>query len=54
IVNQFAEASPGIGTSSVIALGAVLLILTVLVNAGGQALLRSGSGSQAHTAGALR
>ena len=54
IVNQFAEASPGIGTSSVIALGAVLLLLTVAVNAGGQTLLRSGSGAPAHTAGALR
>jgi len=54
IVSQFAEASPGLGTSSVIALGAVLLLLTVLVNAGGQALLRSGSGSRAGTAGALR
>jgi phosphate transport system permease protein len=40
IVNQFAEATPGLGTSSVVALGAVLLILTVLVNFGGQALLR--------------
>jgi phosphate transport system permease protein len=40
IVNQFAEASPGLATSSVIALGAVLLILTVVVNMGGQALLR--------------
>jgi phosphate ABC transporter permease protein PstC/phosphate ABC transporter permease subunit PstA len=40
IVNQFAEASPGLATSSVIALGAVLLILTVAVNMGGQALLR--------------
>ncbi len=35
---------PGIGTSSVIALGAVLLLLTVAVNAGGQALLRRGVG----------
>jgi ABC-type phosphate transport system permease subunit len=40
IVNQFAEASPGIGTSSVIALAAVLLVLTLAVNAGGQAMLR--------------
>jgi phosphate transport system permease protein len=40
IVNQFAEASPGLATSSVIALGAILLILTVVVNIGGQALLR--------------
>jgi phosphate transport system permease protein len=40
IVNQFAEAAPGIGTSSVIALAAVLLVLTLAVNAGGQALLR--------------
>jgi phosphate transport system permease protein len=42
IVNQFAEASPGLQTSSVIGLGAVLLILTVAVNAGGQAILRRG------------
>jgi phosphate transport system permease protein len=54
IVNQFAEASPGLGASSVIALGAVLLLLTVAVNAGGQALLRSGGGHRAGTAGALR
>ena len=40
IVNEFAEAAPGIGTSSVIALAAVLLLLTLLVNAGGQAMLR--------------
>jgi phosphate transport system permease protein len=40
IVNQFAEAAPGIGTSSVIALAGVLLVLTLAVNAGGQALLR--------------
>jgi ABC-type phosphate transport system permease subunit len=40
IVNQFAEAAPGIGTSSIIALAAVLLVLTLAVNAGGQALLR--------------
>ena len=41
IVNQFAEAAPGIGTSSIIALAAVLLVLTLAVNAGGQALLRA-------------
>ena len=40
IVNQFAEASPGLATSSVIALGAVLLLLTVAVNFAGQKLLR--------------
>jgi phosphate transport system permease protein len=34
IVNQFAEATPGLGTSSVIALGALLLVLTVLVKFG--------------------
>jgi phosphate transport system permease protein len=54
IVNQFAEASPGVGTSSVIALGAVLLLLTVAVNAGGQALMRRGHRSPLSTAGALR
>jgi phosphate transport system permease protein len=42
IVNLFGEAQPGLGTSSVIALGAVLLALTVVVNAGGQVLRRSG------------
>jgi phosphate transport system permease protein len=42
IVNQFAEASPGLQTSAVIALGAVLLILTVIVNAAGQAIRRRG------------
>jgi phosphate transport system permease protein len=40
IVNQFAEAAPGLGVSSVIALAGVLLVLTVAVNALGQALLR--------------
>jgi phosphate transport system permease protein len=45
IVNQFAEATPGLGTSSVIALGAVLLALTILVNLGGQALLRRRTGA---------
>jgi phosphate transport system permease protein len=54
IVNQFAEASPGVGTSSIIALGAVLLLLTVAVNAGGQSLLRRGGGTRHGTAGALR
>ena len=43
IVNQFAEASPGLQTSSVIALALVLLALTVLVNAGGVALLHRGA-----------
>jgi phosphate ABC transporter permease protein PstC/phosphate ABC transporter permease subunit PstA len=42
IVNQFAEAQPGLGTSSIIALGAVLFVLTVVVNIGGQALRRVG------------
>jgi phosphate transport system permease protein len=42
IVNQFAEAQPGLGTSSVIALGAVLLALTVAVNIVGQILRRAG------------
>jgi phosphate transport system permease protein len=40
IVNEFAEAAPGIGTSSVIGLAAVLLVLTLAVNAGGQLMLR--------------
>ncbi|MGA8016022.1 MAG: phosphate ABC transporter permease subunit PstC [Candidatus Dormiibacterota bacterium] len=40
IINQFAEATPGLATSSIIGLAAVLLVLTVLVNIGGQVLLR--------------
>ncbi len=50
IVNQFAEAEPGLGASSVIALGAVLFVLTVVVNIGGQALRRAGraSGSRSY------
>jgi phosphate transport system permease protein len=39
IVNQFGEAQPGLETSSIIALAAILLLLTVVVNAGGVALL---------------
>jgi phosphate transport system permease protein len=46
IVNQFAESEPGLGTSSVIALAAVLLVLTVAVNIGGQALRRAGRPSR--------
>jgi phosphate ABC transporter permease protein PstC/phosphate ABC transporter permease subunit PstA len=55
IVNQFSEASPGLGASSVIALGAVLFVLTVVVNIGGQALRRAGraSGSGGFAAPAL-
>jgi phosphate transport system permease protein len=45
IVNQFAEASPGLQTSSVIGLGAVLLLLTIVVNTGGQVILRRGRAS---------
>ena len=41
IINQFAEANPGIGASSIVALAVVLLALTVAVNFGGQALLRA-------------
>ncbi|MGO9207774.1 MAG: phosphate ABC transporter permease subunit PstC [Candidatus Limnocylindrales bacterium] len=44
IVNQFAEASPGLGTSSVIALAGVLLLLTILVNVAGQLLVRRRGG----------
>jgi phosphate transport system permease protein len=44
IVNQFAEASPGLGTSSVIALGAVLLALTLIINLAGQAILQRKGG----------
>ena len=54
IVNQFAEAAPGIGTSSVIALAGVLLVLTVAVNAGGQALLRGMGPRRAAGDGAVR
>ena len=42
IVNQFAEAQPGLGTSSVIALAAVLLVMTVVVNIVGQLFRRKG------------
>jgi phosphate transport system permease protein len=49
IVNQFAEAEPGLGASSVIALGAVLFVLTVVVNVGGQALRRAGRASGSGT-----
>ena len=52
IVNQFGEAEPGLGTSSVIALGAVLLVLTVAVNIGGQALRRAGRAARAQAAAA--
>ena len=50
IVNEFAEAEPGLGTSSVIALAAVLLALTVAVNVAGQLLRRAGrsAGSPGH------
>ncbi len=44
IVNEFAEASPGLGTSSVIALAGVLLMLTILVNVVGQLLIRARGG----------
>ena len=50
IVNQFSEAEPGLGTSSVIALGAVLFVLTVAVNIGGQALRRAGRASSSSRA----
>lgn len=52
IVNQFAEASPGLGTSSVIALAAVLLVLTILINAGGRALLGDKAAGRTALAGA--
>ncbi|HLI74060.1 MAG TPA: phosphate ABC transporter permease subunit PstC [Acidimicrobiales bacterium] len=41
IINTFAEATPGLDRSAVIALALVLLVITALVNAGGQLLLRS-------------
>jgi phosphate transport system permease protein len=40
IINNFAEASPGLDRSSVIGLVVVLLVITALVNVGGQLLLR--------------
>lgn len=42
IVNQFGEATPGLGESSIIGLAAILLLLTVVVNAVGVVLLRRG------------
>jgi phosphate transport system permease protein len=53
IVNQFAEASPGLGTSSVIALGAVLLVLTLIINLAGQAILQRKGGRGRGGAGVL-
>ena len=53
IVNQFAEAQPGLGTSSVIALGFVLFLLTVAVNIGGQALRRGGRSSPRYAVATL-
>jgi phosphate transport system permease protein len=50
IINEFAESSPGLGTSSVIGLALVLLILTLIVNLGGRALIRARSASQGHRA----
>ncbi len=40
IINNFAEATPGLERSSVIALVVVLVLITAVVNAGGQLLLR--------------
>jgi phosphate transport system permease protein len=41
IINNFGEASPGLDKSSVIGLVVVLLVITALVNVGGQLLLRT-------------
>jgi phosphate transport system permease protein len=41
IINEFAESSPGLGTSSIIALALVLLILSLVVNLGGRAFIRA-------------
>jgi len=41
IINNFAEATPGLDRSSIIGLVVVLLVITALVNIGGQLLLRS-------------
>ncbi|HUI05344.1 MAG TPA: phosphate ABC transporter permease subunit PstC [Acidimicrobiales bacterium] len=41
IINNFAEASPGIDRSAVIGLVVTLLVITALVNVGGQLLLRA-------------
>jgi phosphate transport system permease protein len=43
IINNFGEASPGLDKSSVIGLVVVLLVITALVNVGGQLLLRARS-----------
>jgi phosphate transport system permease protein len=40
IINNFGEASPGLDKSSIIGLVVVLLVITALVNIGGQLLLR--------------
>ncbi|MGD0896143.1 MAG: phosphate ABC transporter permease subunit PstC [Acidimicrobiales bacterium] len=54
IINQFAEASPGLGASSIVALAVVLLALTVAVNLGGQALLRANATRRALRGGEPR
>ena len=54
IINQFAEASPGLGASSIVALAVVLLGLTVAVNLGGQALLRANATRRALRGGEPR
>jgi len=41
IINNFGEASPGLDRASVIGLVVVLLVLSALVNVGGQVLLRA-------------
>jgi phosphate transport system permease protein len=41
IINNFGEASPGLDKSSVIGLVVVLLVITALVNVGGQLLVRT-------------
>ena len=41
IINNFGEANPGLDRASVIGLVVVLLVITALVNVGGQLLLRS-------------
>src|ERR1700688_1711210 len=50
IINNFGEALPGLDKSSVIGLVVVLLVITALVNVGGQLLLRARL--KAHGAGA--
>lgn len=46
IINEFAESSPGLGTSSIVCLALVLLILTLVANLGGRAFIHARSSAR--------